>query len=143
MTNYQQILVALDIYSEYDPILSRALMLAEQPSNIHLVFVILPSSYFQPYISGVGSQFVIDIETQAKERLAEIGRKFNIPKSHIHVLVGDVSDEIRSLASKVEADLIVIGTHGRQGLKLLLGSTANAVLHGVHRDVLAVRVKEE
>ena len=38
------------------------------------------------------------------------------------------------------ADLIVVGSHGRHGLALLLGSTANGVLHGATCDVLAVRV---
>jgi len=33
-----------------------------------------------------------------------------------------------------------MGTHGRHGLGLLLGSTASGVLHGVDCDVLAVRV---
>jgi universal stress protein A len=37
-------------------------------------------------------------------------------------------------------DLIVMGTHGQSGLKLLLGSTANSVLHGAGCDILAVRV---
>ena len=39
------------------------------------------------------------------------------------------------------ADLIVVGSHGRHGLALLLGSTANAVLHGAPCDVLAVRIR--
>ena len=38
------------------------------------------------------------------------------------------------------ADLIIVGSHGRHGLALLLGSTANGVLHGATCDVLAVRV---
>ncbi len=42
----------------------------------------------------------------------------------------------------IDFDLIIIGTHGQHGIALLLGSTANAVLHGVSCDVLAVRVKE-
>jgi universal stress protein A len=44
------------------------------------------------------------------------------------------------MAEKINADLIVVGTHGQSGLRLLLGSTANAVLHGVKTDVLAVKV---
>jgi universal stress protein A len=44
------------------------------------------------------------------------------------------------MANEKNIDLIVIGTHGRSGIKLLLGSTANSVLHGVKQDVLAVRV---
>jgi universal stress protein A len=35
-----------------------------------------------------------------------------------------------------------VGSHGRHGLALLLGSTANSVLHGSPCDVLAVRVRE-
>jgi len=34
---------------------------------------------------------------------------------------------------------VVIGSHGRHGVQLLLGSTANAV-HGASCDVLAVRM---
>ena len=41
---------------------------------------------------------------------------------------------------KKPIDLVVVGSHGRHGLALLLGSTANGVLHGSPTDVLAVRV---
>jgi len=37
-------------------------------------------------------------------------------------------------------DLIVLGTHGQKGVQLLLGTTANSVLHGSNCDVLAVRI---
>ncbi len=46
-------------------------------------------------------------------------------------------------AKQDNIDLIVVGSHGRHGLALLLGSTANGVLHGANCDVLAVRVKEQ
>jgi universal stress protein A len=54
--------------------------------------------------------------------------------------MGNPADEIHNMANEIQADLIVIGKHGQSGLKLLLGSTANAVLHGVNCDVLAVKV---
>jgi universal stress protein A len=56
--------------------------------------------------------------------------------------VGSAATEIRALAEERVADLIVIGSHGRSGWKLLLGSTANKVLHGAHCDILTVRVGE-
>jgi universal stress protein A len=56
---------------------------------------------------------------------------------------GDPRDEIIRVAEENQADLIVLGSHGRHGLALLLGSTANAVLHHAKCDVLAVRLIEE
>ena len=55
-------------------------------------------------------------------------------------MIGRPESQIHQLAEDVAADLIVVGSHGRQGLALILGSTANGVLHGAHCDVLAVRV---
>jgi universal stress protein A len=46
------------------------------------------------------------------------------------------------LANQEGADLIIVGSHGRKGFALLLGSTSNSVLHGASCDVLAVRVAE-
>ena len=46
-----------------------------------------------------------------------------------------------ALGAIIHADLIVLGTHGRHGLGLLLGSTASGVLHGCPCDVLTVRIK--
>ena len=54
----------------------------------------------------------------------------------------DIKGTINQIHSLEEAgaDIIVVGSHGRHGLALLLGSTANGVLHGASCDVLAVRV---
>ena len=48
----------------------------------------------------------------------------------------------RARAALEACDLIVVGSHGRHGLALLLGSTANDVLHGAPCDVLAVHLKK-
>ena len=45
-------------------------------------------------------------------------------------------------AQAINADLIIVGSHGRHGVSLILGSTANAILHGAQCDVLAVRVPD-
>lgn len=47
---------------------------------------------------------------------------------------------ILELAEEVDADLIVVGTHGRGGLpRLILGSVADKVIRGTHRPVLVHR----
>ena len=140
MKNYQSILVAIDIYSEYDQVLKRALNVVENASQLSVVFVTLPTTYFQPYIGGVGGDYVADIHQQAKSRLDEIAEENSIPSKQIYLPIGYAAEEIHTLANEINVDLIVIGTHGRSGLKLLLGSTANSVLHGAKQDVLAVRI---
>jgi universal stress protein A len=47
MEYYQRTLVAIDIYCEYDQILKRA-------SQLSVVFVTLPTTYFQAYICSAG-----------------------------------------------------------------------------------------
>jgi len=47
------------------------------------------------------------------------------------------------VAGEIKADLIVVGSHGRHGLGLLLGSTASSVVHHAACDVLAVRLRED
>ena len=137
---YDKVLVALDIYSSYEPVLNRALSLVESATCLNLVYVTLPHAYFEPYAVDVGRDFVGDIQNKSKTRLEDIAKTHGIPQENIHSLIGNAADEIHELAEEQGAELIVIGTHGQSGLKLLLGSTANAVLHGAKCDVLAVRV---
>ena len=54
---------------------------------------------------------------------------------------GDASDAIVDTARKIGADLIVIGTHGRTGVRrMLLGSVAETVLRAAPCPVLAIRL---
>ena len=76
----------------------------------------------------------------AKQRLAGIADKHGIPATRQQILAGAAATEIRSKAEEIGADLIVIGSHGTSGWKLLLGSTANKVLHGASCDIMTVRV---
>tara|TARA_B100001105_G_C22354260_1_gene427212 strand:+ start:149 stop:586 length:438 start_codon:yes stop_codon:yes gene_type:complete len=80
------------------------------------------------------------IQDTAKSQLQEFATGLNIPRENQYLVFGRPETEIHSLASEINVDLIVVGSHGRHGLALLLGSTANGVLHGSPCDVLAVRV---
>lgn len=78
----------------------------------------------------------------AKQRLADIGRDQDIAEENQHLLQGHPARAIHHVAQEEDVDLIVVGSHGRHGLGLLLGSTANGVLHGASCDVLAVRLPD-
>ncbi|HCJ39197.1 MAG TPA: universal stress protein UspA, partial [Halieaceae bacterium] len=56
---------------------------------------------------------------------------------------GRPETEIPAVARQIGADLIVLGSHGRWGLELLLGTTTDGVVSAADCDVLAIRVDRE
>ena len=84
-----------------------------------------------------------EIHKQARSHMAALCDPLNIPEANRHLVVGRPETEIHHVSEEIGADLIVVGSHGRHGLSLLMGSTANGVLHGARCDVLAVRVRDE
>jgi universal stress protein A len=83
-----------------------------------------------------------NLRSELQQKLDEIGKKYEVPEASRHFLNGTPAREIRRFAEENDMDLIVLGTHGQKGVQLLLGATANSVLHGSSCDVLAVRVYE-
>ncbi|HEY3237537.1 MAG TPA: universal stress protein [Polyangiaceae bacterium] len=60
-----------------------------------------------------------------------------------HIRVGSAAEEIAQIASDLDADLVVVGTHGRRGVqRLLLGSVAEGVVRMAHCPVYVVRPKD-
>jgi nucleotide-binding universal stress UspA family protein len=66
----------------------------------------------------------------------------NVPQGVYHRLAeGDPAKEILRVAREADAELIVLGTHGRGGLpRLLLGSVAEQVIRTAPCPVLTIRV---
>ena len=78
---------------------------------------------------------------ESRELLGELARRLDAVDAEKWVVNAPSTKEgILGAARDHGVDLIVVGSHGRHGLALLLGSTANAVLHGAPCDVLAVRI---
>jgi nucleotide-binding universal stress UspA family protein len=60
-----------------------------------------------------------------------------------HVRWESVAEQIAQLASDLEADLVVVGTHGRRGIaRVLLGSAAEGVVRLAPCPVLVMRPKQ-
>lgn len=142
MSEYKKIMLAVDLTEESKPVAERALALVKAfDAELHLVHVIEPLSLayggdVPMDLSSVQEQ----IQDQAKSHLAEFASGMGVTAEHQHLIFGRPESEIQRVADEEGADLIVVGSHGRHGLALLLGSTANGVLHGAICDVLAVRV---
>ncbi|MCY1287730.1 Universal stress protein A [compost metagenome] len=142
---YQHILVAIDLSEECHPVMQRAQALANaSQARLSLVHVV------EPMAMAFGGDVPMDLSMlqqqqfdQARERLDSFaGRYPELTPDNRHLVYGQPRQEIHRLAAEQNCDLVVVGSHGRHGLALLLGSTANDVLHGAPCDVLAVRLKK-
>lgn len=142
MADYRRIMLAVDLTEESNFVAQRAVGLAKAfDADLHIVHVIEPLSLayggdIPMDLSSVQEQ----IHEQAKSHLAEFAAKLGVPTDHQYLIFGRPESEIQRVAEAKGADVIIVGSHGRHGLALLLGSTANGVLHGATCDVLAVRV---
>lgn len=137
---YQRIIIAVDLTRDSEAVVARAVEIANDAETI-LLHVIEPLTFaYGGDIPMDLSEVQDQLQTQAKERLAALAEQFAIAKQNCQVVVGQTANEIHRLAEENASNLIIVGSHGRSGLALLLGSTSNGVLHGASCDVLAVRV---
>lgn len=142
MSSYKHILVGLDLSDESALVLRKAQSIANDcNADVSIAHVVEPLAF------AYGGDMPIDLseaqsamEEQAKSRLNKLATEFNVKTREQVIAVGSTASELHRLAEDANADLIIVGSHGRHGLALLLGSTANGVLHGAKCDVLAVKV---
>ncbi|MBK7728677.1 MAG: universal stress protein [Gammaproteobacteria bacterium] len=142
MSGYRHILLGLDLSGESQQVVARAVALRDAfGSTLSVIHVIEPLSF--AYGGDIPMDFSgiqEEIHKQARAHMSALCDPLNIPQGNRHLVVGRPETEIHHVAEEIGADLIVVGSHGRHGLSLLIGSTATGVLHGARRDVLAVRV---
>lgn len=143
---YKHIVLGMDLHPNCDTGLGEK---AKGIAKLHGAQLILVHAveHLNTYGAGFAYPVVSDIETElfdeAKAKVTEAAHEMKIPEKDIVIEIGSPKNVILDVAERVNADLIIVGSHGRHGLQLLLGSTANGVLHNAKCDVLAVRVKDE
>lgn len=145
MSPYKHVLVAIDLSDDADIVLDRARAIAEHnQAKMTLVHVVEPLSV------AYGSDIPLDLSSlqeeitdQARERIAALAEDVALKDVEQHVIYGRPEREVHRIVEETDVDLIVVGSHGRQGLALILGSTSTSILHGASCDVLAVRVGKE
>ncbi len=142
MVGYKRILLAVNLAEESSTVGERAIQLARLfDGELHVVHVVEPLSLVYGGDIPMDMSSVQDqIQEQAKSSLDEFCDAAGVPEAHRYLIFGRPETEIHRIAMSADIDAIVVGSHGRHGLALLLGSTANGVLHGACCDVLAVRV---
>ena len=145
MKHCRNILVAIDTSDEAKQVLEAAIELGRCfDAKLSLTHVVEPVVTENSYdlISTVPVEMDDFLFKHAEEFVKNLIKDCAMDISS-SVLIGSIKSEILGYAKKNEVDLIVVGSHGRHGLALLLGSTANALLHGAPCDVYVVRIKDQ
>lgn len=145
MSEYNNILVAVDLTDESNIVVDKARQLAKlYAGQLSLVHVM------EPIAGGYAVEVTsVDIEglhqeaaKHARSSLLTLGGNLDIPQHRLYNLLGQPAREIRELAKEIKADLIVMGGHGKHGWELLFGSTSSEVSHGTNCDLLIVRLPD-
>jgi nucleotide-binding universal stress UspA family protein len=148
------IVVGVDLSQESNLALDQAITIASRTRSelhvVHVVSTVLPvPSVDYPAAAPVSlaaagerlRSYVDDRLTQHEPIIAKAqGRR---PERVVcHIRLDAPSEEIAQLAADLEADLVVVGTHGRRGLgRLILGSVAEGVVRAAPCPVFVVRPK--
>lgn len=143
MSGYSHVLIAVDLTEDSEMVVHRGLEIARrfnaQVSLLHVV-------EFIP-VDPAGEALLpppVDLESElvqgAKQRLDALCDSVGLKDTPRRVEMGSIKAELLRVAEEEHADLIVLGSHERHGLALLLGSTEKSILHKASCDVLAVRL---
>lgn len=145
------LVVGVDFSETGDLALQTALAQARgQPqAEVHAVHVVTDAELAQaPGSSRIERQSsaLTLLPEQVWEHVDRVGRNMSIPPDatlvSVHVRFGAPAEAIDQVAVDYDADLVVVGTHGRKGLqRLVLGSCASDLVRQAHCPVLVVRPK--
>ncbi len=147
------IVVGTDYSEPSQAALEQALELgSEKPhAEVHVVHIVPPEAAYTPdgaipvlMREGGTREALKELATHVEGALARLrDRKGAVPSRTVsHVRVDVAASELAQVAADLEADLVVVGTHGRRGLaRLALGSIAETTVRIAPCAVLVVRAK--
>jgi nucleotide-binding universal stress UspA family protein len=143
---FKNILCPVDFSDSSSKIIELAIKLSEVDGNIILFHHSVLISPVQGPEAAIGFEADQELRDLAKSQLDEMAAslKSKYPTRTLetyHSFLKNMVDEINELAKEKHVDIIVMGTHGRTGLKrLLMGSIAEDVLRHAECPVFLVKV---
>ncbi len=136
------VVVPVDFSEQSDFAVRSALSIAGDPKRLHIVHVLVALDTVSPGVL-LGDITNESRSAAVKKNMAKLAQEQGAVGAEEQVLVGDPGLEIADYAKKIKADLIVIPSHGYQGLKrMVLGSVAERVIRHAECSVLVLRRKD-
>jgi len=142
---YDRILVPTDGSQQADRAFEQALDLAETyDAEIHLLYVVDVSALAAEFDAVTVIDQLEEAGSKITDRLRERAAEDGVERVETAVVEGVPHRTILDYADENDADLVVMGTHGRTGIdRYLLGSVTEKVVRLSDAPVLTVRGGEE
>lgn len=132
MRPIHKIIVPVDFYEHTDQIIDYAGYIAKtMNASLHCIHVVAASQKYAGYEAPSLSSLDREMLAFAKEQMQLLVDKNRdtLPTWEGKILKGDIVDAIIEYTEEEQGDLLIIGTHGRKGLrKMWLGSVAERVI---------------
>ena len=140
MKKIKRIIVGIDIFTESNNVLKRALMVAKRnKAELFLIHAVQTPWFSVPSYFG-SKEISVDIEGITKKiekKIKALNKEYKVSYS-ILVREGAADDILRYEAKLLKADMIIIGANTKSKKKFL-GTTAEKVAHQSHLPVLIVK----
>jgi universal stress protein A len=143
MAGYKKLLVLLDLSEDSEQV---AIAGRDMAAYSNASMVVLHVVEFVP-VEPLGeslmptAQIEDELINRSRERLDTLIARLGLTSATGRVEAGNTKSEILRVAEEEQVDLIVLGSHERHGLAIMVNFTEDTVLHAAHCDVLAVRLK--
>lgn len=139
--SFRRILIALDDSAIAAHAVEVGIQLASAlKAQVALVHVVDPAPAIQPDSGIPAAEWAATLKREGQAFLAATAQRTDQPPAWQFLREGKPADQILAAACEWEADVIVIGTHGRSGVsRLVLGSTAESVVRHASCPVLVIK----
>ena len=139
--NLSRILCPVDFSETSERALAYALELAAADSLVEVLHVLqpLPGYMWPEGLVGTPDEYVTQIRQEADKNLAALVERHHHPTVTIVSSVREGRADTTICEAAEDADLIVMGTHGRSAIeRLLVGSVTERVVRHATKPVLVV-----
>ncbi|MGH8273809.1 MAG: universal stress protein [Gammaproteobacteria bacterium] len=146
MAAYSHLLVAVDLGTDTEALLKRALELSQAfDARLSLAHAVeyLPADPAGDAMLAPAEGLEPELIKGAEKQLAEFAARAGAGDASRHIVVGSIPAELARLAEELGADLLVTGAHEHRGIFFFGGGTERAFLKRVACDILVIRLKEE
>ena len=143
MARYKKLLVLLDLSEDSEQVAIAGRDMAAYSNASMVVLHVVEFVPAEPLGESLmpTAQIEDELINRSREHLGALITRLGLTNATGRVEAGNTKSEILRVAEEERVDLIVLGSHERHGLAILVNFTEDTVLHAAHCDVLAVRLK--